>query len=74
MGACARRRGGEGTADRLSACVRALVARTKAFKQDGISAYALTGATLEHASTSSGDRLPRHAQLFGELARYKDNG
>ena len=28
--------------------MRALVAKTKAFKEDGISAYALTGATLEH--------------------------
>ncbi len=28
--------------------MRALVAKTKAFRQDGLSAYALTGATLEH--------------------------
>ena len=28
--------------------MRALVAKTKAFKEDGISAWALTGATLEH--------------------------
>jgi beta-aspartyl-dipeptidase (metallo-type) len=28
--------------------LRALVAKSKAFKEDGISAYALTGATLEH--------------------------
>jgi beta-aspartyl-dipeptidase (metallo-type) len=28
--------------------MRALVAKTKSFKEDGISAYALTGATLEH--------------------------
>jgi beta-aspartyl-dipeptidase (metallo-type) len=28
--------------------MRALVAKAKAFKEDGISAYALTGATLEH--------------------------
>jgi beta-aspartyl-dipeptidase (metallo-type) len=28
--------------------MRALVAKTKAFKEDGISAFALTGATLEH--------------------------
>jgi beta-aspartyl-dipeptidase (metallo-type) len=34
--------------DATSKDMRALVAKTKAFKQDGISAYALTGATLEH--------------------------
>jgi beta-aspartyl-dipeptidase (metallo-type) len=34
--------------DATSKDMRALVAKTKAFKEDGISAYALTGATLEH--------------------------
>ena len=34
--------------DATSKDVRTLVAKTKAFKEDGISAYALTGATLEH--------------------------
>jgi beta-aspartyl-dipeptidase (metallo-type) len=34
--------------DATSKEMRALVAKTKAFKEDGISAYALTGATLEH--------------------------
>ena len=34
--------------DATSKHMRALVAKTKAFKEDGISAYALTGATLEH--------------------------
>jgi beta-aspartyl-dipeptidase (metallo-type) len=34
--------------DATSKDMRALVARTKAFQEDGISAYALTGATLEH--------------------------
>ena len=34
--------------DATSKDMRALVAKTKAFRQDGISAYALTGATLEH--------------------------
>jgi beta-aspartyl-dipeptidase (metallo-type) len=33
--------------DATSKDMRALVAKTKAFKEDGISAYALTGATLE---------------------------
>ena len=32
--------------DATSKDMRALVAKTKAFKEDGISAYALTGATL----------------------------
>ena len=34
--------------DATSKDMRALVAKTKAFREDGISAYALTGATLEH--------------------------
>jgi beta-aspartyl-dipeptidase (metallo-type) len=34
--------------DATSKDMRALIAKTKAFKEDGISAYALTGATLEH--------------------------
>jgi len=34
--------------DATSKDMRALVAKTKAFKEDGISAHALTGATLEH--------------------------
>jgi beta-aspartyl-dipeptidase (metallo-type) len=34
--------------DATSKDMRALVAKAKAFKEDGISAYALTGATLEH--------------------------
>ena len=34
--------------DATSKDMRALVAKTKAFKEDGISAFALTGATLEH--------------------------
>jgi beta-aspartyl-dipeptidase (metallo-type) len=34
--------------DATSKDMRALVAKTKGFKEDGISAYALTGATLEH--------------------------
>ncbi len=34
--------------DATSKDMRALIAKTKAFKADGISAYALTGATLEH--------------------------
>ena len=34
--------------DATSKDMAALVAKTKAFKEDGISAYALTGATLEH--------------------------
>ncbi len=34
--------------DATSKDMRALVAKTKAFKEDGISAYALTGATFEH--------------------------
>ncbi len=37
--------------------MRALIAKTKAFKQDGISAYALTGATLEHPVPSFSGRL-----------------
>ena len=34
--------------DATSKDMRALIAKTKAFREDGISAYALTGATLEH--------------------------
>ena len=34
--------------DATSKDMRALIAKTKAFRQDGISAWALTGATLEH--------------------------
>jgi beta-aspartyl-dipeptidase (metallo-type) len=34
--------------DATSKDMRALVAKTKAFREDGISAYALTGATLKH--------------------------
>ena len=34
--------------DATSKDMRPLVAKTKAFREDGISAYALTGATLEH--------------------------
>jgi beta-aspartyl-dipeptidase (metallo-type) len=34
--------------DATSKDMRALIAKTKAFKEDGISAWALTGATLEH--------------------------
>ena len=34
--------------DATSKDMRALIAKTKAFREDGISAWALTGATLEH--------------------------
>jgi beta-aspartyl-dipeptidase (metallo-type) len=34
--------------DATSKDMRALIAKTKAFKEDGLSTYALTGATLEH--------------------------
>ncbi len=43
--------------DATSKDMRALIAKTKAFKEDGISAYALTGATLEHPVPTLSGRI-----------------
>ncbi len=43
--------------DATSKDMRALVAKTKAFSEDGISAFALTGATLEHPVPTLTGRL-----------------
>ncbi|HEX6143495.1 MAG TPA: amidohydrolase family protein [Geminicoccaceae bacterium] len=47
--------------------MRALVAKTKAFREDGISAYALTGATLEHPVPTLTGRIRDDVAFVDEI-------
>ena len=47
--------------------MRSLVARTKAFKEDGISAFALTGATLEHPVPTLTGRIRDDIAFVAEI-------
>src|SRR5918996_4385968 len=47
--------------------MRALVAKTKAFRQDGLSAYALTGATLEHPVPTLTGRIRDDVAFIDEI-------
>jgi beta-aspartyl-dipeptidase (metallo-type) len=47
--------------------MRALVAKTKAFRQDGLSAHALTGATLEHPVPTLTGRIRDDIAFIDEI-------
>jgi beta-aspartyl-dipeptidase (metallo-type) len=47
--------------------MRALIAKTKAFKEDGVSAYALTGATLEHPVPTLTGRIRDDVAFIEEI-------
>jgi beta-aspartyl-dipeptidase (metallo-type) len=53
--------------DATSRDMRALIAKTKAFREDGISAYALTGATLEHPVPTLTGRIRDDIALVEEI-------
>jgi beta-aspartyl-dipeptidase (metallo-type) len=53
--------------DATSKDMRALVAKTKAFKEDGMSAYALTGATLEHPVPTLTGRIRDDIAFVAEI-------